>query len=294
MQSINKVVDTPVAVQRKVHVNLNVQKTIEDIQLQYTDGVVDVPVVLVVQTPQVEVVAETVEITRLWIVEKIDETPEFDAGTGKNPVAKVKGLITCVINRLQTSTDLKRFDMVTAVRRFAQQGHSAALAQLGSHISAIMKFGTGADDDPFVKVKDLTIDFSRLQAETSMATEKDDLEGDTAKHSSLLETAVPDACLTCDTQCKVANETCVKDNMFMITGEITVAGKIHHETDVRGIVRNIGIDSFIEVDNKGLHYQDYEVLFHVYKQRADIVESLHVGKDDLDDGDQDTDLSYLC
>ena len=88
LQSINKVVDAPVVVQRKVHVNQNVQKTIEDIQLQYTDGMVDVPVVLVVQIPQVQVVAETVEIPRLRIVEKINETPEFDTGTGKNPFAQ--------------------------------------------------------------------------------------------------------------------------------------------------------------------------------------------------------------
>ena len=33
---------------------------------------------------------------------------------------------------LQTSTDLKGFDMMTAVRRLAEQEHSAALAQLGS------------------------------------------------------------------------------------------------------------------------------------------------------------------
>ena len=42
-----------------------------------------------------------------------------------------------------------------------------------------------------------------------------------------------------------------------------------------------------KVDNKGFHYQDCEVLFHVNKQRADIAESLHVGKDDLDDGAQE-------
>ena len=236
------------------------------------------------------------------ILALMDENLIPSSSTGES---KEKGLITCVVNRLQTSTDLKGFDMMTAVRRFAEQGHSAALAQLGSHISAIMKFGARADDDPFVNVKDLTMDFSRLQAEassetnqkshcdeeTSMATEKEDLEDDTAKHSSPLETAVPDAYLTCDTKCKVANETCVKDNMFMITGEITVAGKLHHETDVRGIVRNFGIDSFIDdlnrVDSKGLHYQDCEVLFHVNKQRADIAESLHVGKDHLDHGAQE-------
>ena len=37
---------------------------------------------------------------------------------------------------------------------------------------------------------------------------------------------VIDACLTCDVKCKVACETCVKDNMFMVAGEITVAGKM--------------------------------------------------------------------
>ena len=37
---------------------------------------------------------------------------------------------------------------------------------------------------------------------------------------------VIDACLTCDAKCKVACETCVKDNMFVVAGEITVAGKM--------------------------------------------------------------------
>ena len=131
-----------------------------------------------------------------------------------------------------------------------------------------MEFDAGAGEDLFVKVKGLiTRLIDRLQIEmshvsycdeeTSMAAEKEDLEDDTAKHSSPLETAVPNstesvneghpgkfcdqfsdavlnACLTCDTKCKVANETCVKDNMFMVAGEITVAGK--HETVVRGVI----------------------------------------------------------
>ena len=42
---------------------------------------------------------------------------------------------------------------MTVVRRPAAQEHPAALAQLASCISAIMKFGAGADDDPFVKAK---------------------------------------------------------------------------------------------------------------------------------------------
>ena len=54
---------------------------------------------------------------------------------------------------LQASTDLKSLKVVTMVRRLAAQEHSAVLAQRASHISVNMKFGVGADDDPFVKVK---------------------------------------------------------------------------------------------------------------------------------------------
>ena len=38
---------------------------------------------------------------------------------------------------------------------------------------------------------------------------------------------------------QLACETCVKDNMLMIAGEINVAGKCHHETVVRGIAQNL-------------------------------------------------------
>ena len=98
---------------------------------------------------------------------------------------------------------------------------------------------------------------------------------------------VTDACLTCDAKCKVACETYVKDNMFTVTEEITVAGKTNHETIVRGVVPNIGFESLIDdlssVDSKGLNYQDCEVLFRVNKQSTNIADSVHVDKDDLDD-----------
>ena len=155
-----------------------------------------------------------------------------------------------------------------------------------------------AERAPFVKVKGLiTRLINRLQTEmshvsycdeeTSMAAEKkEDLEADIEKHSSTLETAVSrsikadpestneghpdkicdqitdvviDACLTCDAKCKVACETCVKDNMFMVTGEITVAEKMDHKTVVRGVMPNIESDSFIDdlssVGGKGLKHQ---------------------------------------
>ena len=130
------------------------------------------------------------------------------------------------------------------------------------------------------------------------------------KHSSPLETAVPnstesvneghpdkicdqfsdvvfDACLTCEAKYKVACETCVKDNTVMVAREITVTEKIDHETVVQSVVQKIGIESFINdlssVDSKGFNYQDCEVLLHVNKQSTNITDSVHVGKDDLND-----------
>ena len=59
----------------------------------------------------------------------------------------------CSSVAFQASTDLKILDVVTMVRRLAAQEHSVALAQLASRISANMKFGVGADDDPAASLR---------------------------------------------------------------------------------------------------------------------------------------------
>merc|ERR1711991_833706 len=123
-------------------------------------------------------------------------------------------------------------------------------------------------------------------------------EGHPDKICDQVSDAVLDACLTCDPKCKVACETCGKDNMVMVAGEITVAGKIDYETVVRGVVKNIGFDSFIDdlssVDSKGLNYQDCEVLVRINKQSPDIAGGVHVGKDDLDVGAGDQGIMFGC
>ena len=79
--------------------------------------------------------------------------------------------------------------------------------------------------------------------------------------------------------------------MFMAPGEITVAGKFHHETVVQSVVRNIGLDSFIDglsgFNSKGSSHQDCEVLFHVKKQSHDIAGGVRVDRDDLHAGKGD-------
>ena len=130
-----------------------------------------------------------------------------------------------------------------------------------------------------------------LQIDTMLADEDQANEGHPDKVCDQVSDVVIDACLTRDTKCKIACETCVKDNMFMVPGEITVAGKFHHETVVQSVVRNIGLDSFIDgssrVDSKGSSHQDCEVLFHVKKRSHDIAGGVHVDRDDLHAGNGD-------
>merc|ERR1719383_506240 len=107
---------------------------------------------------------------------------------------------------VHTTVDLKGFEVVTMVRRLAQKEHSAALSQLASRISAVMKFGAGAGEDPFAKVKELITELiNRLQSEASSEAShksycddeltkaqqlKMDLQTQVATHSSKLEAAV--------------------------------------------------------------------------------------------------------
>jgi len=77
-------------------------------------------------------------------------------------------------SRLTTRADLASIEVVTLVKRLAKEHHSAALAQLASRISAVLRFGSSAGEDPFTKVKSLISDMIfKLESEAgSEATEK--------------------------------------------------------------------------------------------------------------------------
>ena len=88
------------------------------------------------------------------------------------------------------------------------------------------------------------------------------------------------------------------DNTVMVAGAVTVTEKIDCETVVRGVVRNVGFDPFIDdlssVDSKGLNFQDCEVLVRINKQSPEIAGGVHVCKDDfnVDAGDQGIMFGY--
>merc|ERR1712187_622758 len=108
--------------------------------------------------------------------------------------------------------------------------------------------------------------------------------------------AVLDTCLTGDPKSKVACETATKDNMVMVAGEITTQAKIDYDKVVRGVVKQIGFDSFVDdlssVDSKGLCDQTCEVLVRINKQSPDIAGGVHVGKEDLDVGAGDQGIMF--
>jgi chromosome segregation ATPase len=73
-----------------------------------------------------------------------------------------------VSSKLHTRADLANIEVVTLVKKLAKEYHSSALAQLASRISAVVKYGSAAGEDPFVKVKALISDLiAKLEAEAS-------------------------------------------------------------------------------------------------------------------------------
>merc|ERR1711953_342847 len=71
---------------------------------------------------------------------------------------------------------------------------------------------------------------------------------------------------------------------------------IDYEKVVRGVVAEIGFDSFVDdlssVDSKGLSDKTCEVLVRINKQSPDIAGGVHVGKDEMDVGAGDQGIMF--
>jgi S-adenosylmethionine synthetase len=136
-----------------------------------------------------------------------------------------------------------------------------------------------------------------------MATERQFLfssesvnEGHPDKLSDQVSDAVLDACLKADPLSKVACETCTKDNMVMVFGEITTKATLDYDTIVRKAVSDIGYDIYEDdltsVASKGLDHKKCEVLVRINAQSPDIAGGVHVGKDEMDVGAGDQGIMF--
>ena len=120
------------------------------------------------------------------------------------------------------------------------------LTQLVSLISAILKFGAGTCENPFMRVNTLITELiswlqdgalseTRQKAcfdeETSKATAKEDLEADTAKHSSILETTVSRVTLDGEASSQVRISQCtVEQTLDVLVPEMVESPKIGGQT----------------------------------------------------------------
>ena len=233
-QFTDKVVDIPVLAQRQISMVQPVQKNIEISQLQYCDEVIVVPVVSVVQVPRVWVVKKTVEdpqveidgktvenpetVPQMQVVEKTAEIPQFR-------VAELLKFITFKPGDEQIS--FKEYvDRMKEGQNDIYCFTGESIADVSSRSFRELSHKKGYE---VLYMADPVDDFAVQQPKESdgtkpKSTTKEDLEADIAKHTSQLETA----------------ETCVKDNMFMVAGEITVARKIRGQVDVERVRQHTG------------------------------------------------------
>ena len=126
----------------------------------------------------------------------MDENLIPSSNTGES---KEKGLITCVINRLQ--------------------------AEVPSEVNHVFHHDEGTSKAT-EKKEDLEADIKKHTSKLETAVS----EGHPDEICDQTSDVVIDACLTCDAKYKIACETCVKDNTVMVEREITVIEKHEDET----------------------------------------------------------------
>jgi len=84
--------------------------------------------------------------------------------------------------------------------------------------------------------------------------------------------------------------------MVMVFGEITTEAKLDYEEIVRGAVRNIGFNSFVDdlssTKSKGLDWRTCEVIVKINQQSPDIAGGVHVGRDPLEVGAGDQGIMF--
>merc|ERR1740120_138448 len=134
--------------------------------------------------------------------------------------------------QLQSRADLANAEVVTMVKKLAQKHHSAALAQLASRISAVMRLGSSGGDDPFAKVKGLISEMiSKLEAEADAeATEKawcDEQIAKTEEKKTDLESDI--AKLSANIDVAAAKSVNLKNQVKELQGELAALAKLQAE-----------------------------------------------------------------
>merc|ERR1719436_2348787 len=137
-------------------------------------------------------------------------------------------------SKMRTHTDLKKAEVINVVQQLAKKYHSAALSQLASRISAVVRLGTAAGEDPFVKVKGLISDLiAKLEAEADAAAEEkaycDDQMAKTEEKKGELEEDI--SALTAKIDQAAAKSAALKADVKELQGELAELAKLQAEMD---------------------------------------------------------------
>jgi len=135
---------------------------------------------------------------------------------------------------LQSRADLKNAEVVTMVKNLARNHHSAALAQLASRISSVVRYGNADGADVFGKVKGLISDMiAKLEAEAeAAATEKaycDEEMSKTEAKKAELEGVISK--LTSKIDLAAAKSAELKEEVKTLEAELATLAKEQSEMD---------------------------------------------------------------
>ena len=110
------------------------------------------------------------------------------------------------------------------------------------------------------------------------------------KLCDFISDSILDACLEQDKNSKVACESCVKNSLCLVAGEISTKAKISYEQIAREAMKSIGYDNL----NKGLDHKTATILLAIDQQSPEIANAVHVNKapEDVGAGDQGLMIGY--
>merc|ERR1719171_1439172 len=137
-------------------------------------------------------------------------------------------------SKLRTRADLANFEVVNLVKHLAEKHHSAALAELASRISAVLRYGAANGEDPFAKVKGLIKELiDRLLAEAhAEATEKAYCDEQMAKTEAKKAEPEDDiAKLTAKIDEAAAMSAMLKEDVKELQAELAELAKLQAEMD---------------------------------------------------------------
>ena len=103
-------------------------------------------------------------------------------------------------------------------------------------------------------------------------------EGHPDKLCDLISDSILDKCLSIDNKAKVACETCTKDDLVMVFGEISFdsSEKINYKEIIKTVLKDVGYND----KKNSIDFNDFRFQVEINKQSNDIAQGVHLNKSD--------------